>query len=188
MKLIIEYKDILNNNKNDYYSLLLSSIVIQSAASAPNCQSTDVIYPSFLISLEVIKKRLECEKNEYVYDDNNVLQTTKKATRPASSIRTIAAHATSMPSFPRKWASRFPVRSSSCPDWSCRPSTKTAMSRASSRSIRPSPRPSSSKSIQKRTFCRAIRISFTALSRSNGIWSKAFRTQRIRTLTTTNRH
>ncbi len=70
MKLIIEYKDILNNNKNDYYSLLLSSIVIQSAASAPNCQSTDVIYPSFLISLEVIKKRLECEKNEYVYDDN----------------------------------------------------------------------------------------------------------------------
>ena len=70
MKLIIEYKDILKNNKNDYYSILLSSIVILCAASAPNCQSTDVIYPSFLISLEVIKKKLECEKNFFVPDDN----------------------------------------------------------------------------------------------------------------------
>ena len=49
MSLVIEYKDILKNNKNDYYSMLLSSILIQGAATAPNCQSTDVIYPSFLI-------------------------------------------------------------------------------------------------------------------------------------------
>ena len=70
MSLVIEYKDILKNNKNDYYSMLLSSILIHGAASAPNCQSTDVIYPSFLISLEVIKKKLECEKNHYTPDDN----------------------------------------------------------------------------------------------------------------------
>ena len=70
MSLVIEYKDILKNNKNDYYSMLLSSILIQGAATAPNCQSTDVIYPSFLISLEVIKKKLECEKNHYTPDDN----------------------------------------------------------------------------------------------------------------------
>ena len=70
MDLVIEYKEILKNNKNDYYSMLLSSIVIQGAASAPNCQSTDVIYPSVLISLEVTKKRLECEKNHYIPDDN----------------------------------------------------------------------------------------------------------------------
>ena len=70
MNLVTEYKDILKNNKNDYYSILLSSIIIQGAASAPNCQSTEVIYPSFLISLEVIKKKLECEKNHYIPDDN----------------------------------------------------------------------------------------------------------------------
>ena len=70
MNLVIEYKDILKKEKNDYYSMLLSSIIIQGAACAPNCQSTDVIYPSFLISLEVIKKKLECEKNHFVPNDN----------------------------------------------------------------------------------------------------------------------
>ena len=70
MKLVIEYKDILNNNKNDYYSILLSSIIIHCGASAPNCQSTDIIYPSFLISLEVIKKKLECEKNKFTPTDS----------------------------------------------------------------------------------------------------------------------
>ena len=70
MNLVIEYKDILKKEKNDYYSMLLSSIIIQGASCAPNCQSTDVIYPSFLISLEVIKKKLECEKNHFVPNDN----------------------------------------------------------------------------------------------------------------------
>ena len=70
MPLVKEYKDILSNNKNDYYSILLSSIIMHCNSSAPNCQSTDVIYPGFLVSLEVIKKKLECEKNHYVPDDN----------------------------------------------------------------------------------------------------------------------
>ena len=70
MSLIKEYKDILSEKKNDYYSILLSSIIIHCAVCAPNCQSTDVIYPGFLISLEVIKKKLECEKNHLIPDDN----------------------------------------------------------------------------------------------------------------------
>ena len=70
MSLIKEYKDILSQKKNDYYSILLSSIIIHCAFFAPNCQSTDVIYPGFLISLEVIKKKLECEKNHFIPDEN----------------------------------------------------------------------------------------------------------------------
>ena len=70
MHLIKQYKDILNEKKNDYFSIFISSIIIHCASCAPGCQTTEVIYPSFLISLEVIKKRLECEKNELVIDDN----------------------------------------------------------------------------------------------------------------------
>ena len=70
MSLIKEYKDILSEKKNDYYSILLSSIIIHCAVCAPNCQSTEVIYPGFLISLEVIKKKLECEKNHFIPDEN----------------------------------------------------------------------------------------------------------------------
>ena len=70
MHLIKQYKDILNEKKNDYFSIFISSIIIHCASCAPACQTTEVIYPSFLISLEVIKKRLECEKNELVIDDN----------------------------------------------------------------------------------------------------------------------
>ena len=70
MDLIKQYRDILEEKRNDYYSVFISSIIIHCASFAPNCQSTEVIYPSFLISLEVIKKKLECEKNELVIDDN----------------------------------------------------------------------------------------------------------------------
>ena len=70
MDLIKQYKDILTQKRNDYYSVFLSSIIIHCASFAPSCQSTEVIYPSFLISLEVIKKKLECEKNELTPDDN----------------------------------------------------------------------------------------------------------------------
>ena len=70
MELIQQYKKILKEKKNDYFSVFVSSIIINCASSAPACQSTEVIYPSFLISLEVIKKKLECEKNGLIMDDN----------------------------------------------------------------------------------------------------------------------
>ena len=70
MDLIQQYKNILNSNKNDYYSIFLSSIIIHCASFAPGCQNNDIIYPSFLMSLEVIKKKLECEKNDLIFDEN----------------------------------------------------------------------------------------------------------------------
>ena len=70
MKLIEKYKEILSQQKNDYYSIFLSSIIIYCSAYAPSCQSTNVIYPGFIISLEVIKKKLECEKNDLIPDDS----------------------------------------------------------------------------------------------------------------------
>ena len=70
MDLIQQYKNILNGNKNDYYSIFISSIIINCASYAPGCQNNDIIYPSILMSLEVIKKKLECEKNELTIDDN----------------------------------------------------------------------------------------------------------------------
>ena len=70
LDLIKEYKKILKENKNDNYSILLSNIIISCAANAPNCQSTEVLYPAFLISLEIIKKKLEIEKNKLEIDDN----------------------------------------------------------------------------------------------------------------------
>ena len=70
MELIQQYRNILNTKKNDYYSVFISSIIIHCASYAPSCQSTDVIYPSFLISLEVIKKKIEFEKNDLEIDDN----------------------------------------------------------------------------------------------------------------------
>ena len=70
MELIQQYRNILNTKKNDYYSVFISSIIIHCASYAPSCQSTDVIYPSFLISLEVIKKKIEFEKNDLEVDEN----------------------------------------------------------------------------------------------------------------------
>ena len=68
--LIKEYKRILKTYKNDYYSILIASLVMNCAMAAPNCQSTDVMYPAFLIALEIIKKKLEIEKNDLIPDDS----------------------------------------------------------------------------------------------------------------------
>ena len=70
LELIKAYKKLLKTNKNDYYSILISTIIINCAASCPNCQSIEVMYPAFLIALEIIKKKLEIEKNGLEQDDN----------------------------------------------------------------------------------------------------------------------
>ena len=64
MHLIKQYKDILNEKKNDYFSIFISSIIIHCASCAPGCQTTEVIYPSFLISLEVIKASISLTVNK----------------------------------------------------------------------------------------------------------------------------
>ena len=70
LELINQYKKILKSKKNENYSILVSTIIINCAAASPNCQSTEIIYPAFLISLAIIKKKLEIEKNNLEYDDN----------------------------------------------------------------------------------------------------------------------
>ena len=69
-KLIDEYREIIDNNKNDYYSILLSLLVTTLAAAGPNCQSIETIYPAFVIALEIIKRKVECEKNKLQQDDS----------------------------------------------------------------------------------------------------------------------
>ena len=64
LELIKEYKKILKAKKNDYYSILISIIIVNCGANSPNCQTTEVLYPAFLIALEIIKKKLEIEKNQ----------------------------------------------------------------------------------------------------------------------------
>ncbi len=61
-ELISEYKEILNKNKNDYYSIL-ASLAIQQICTNHGI-STEIIYPSFLTALEIIKRKVECEKNK----------------------------------------------------------------------------------------------------------------------------
>jgi hypothetical protein len=47
LELIKGYKKILKKNKNDYYSILISNIVINCAANCPNCMISEIIYPHF---------------------------------------------------------------------------------------------------------------------------------------------
>ena len=70
LDLIKHYKKILKTNKNDYYSILISTLIINCGANSPGCQSTEVIYPAFLIALEIIKKKLEFEKNNLEEDES----------------------------------------------------------------------------------------------------------------------
>ena len=64
LKVVSEYKEIIKNNKNDCYSLFLSSIVLSMAASAHKCTSAEVVYPSFLVGVELVKRKIECIKNK----------------------------------------------------------------------------------------------------------------------------
>ena len=68
LDLINQYRKIIKEKKNDYYSILIASLVVNCILYSPNCQSTEVLYPAFLIGLEIIKKKLECEKNNLPQD------------------------------------------------------------------------------------------------------------------------
>ena len=59
--LVKQYQDIIKNNKNDYYSIFVCLAV--NEISANNSVSNEVIYPTFLTCLEIIKRKVECEKN-----------------------------------------------------------------------------------------------------------------------------
>ena len=59
--LIREYQECIKKNKNDYYSICVCLAAHEIAAE--HNISIEVVYPAFLTSLEIIKRKLECEKN-----------------------------------------------------------------------------------------------------------------------------
>ena len=61
-KSIEKYQDIIKQNKNDYYSIFVS-LAAHEISAAHNI-SIEVIYPSFLTALEIVKRKVECIKNE----------------------------------------------------------------------------------------------------------------------------
>jgi hypothetical protein len=64
LKEVTEYKNIIKNNKNDCYSLFLSNIVLSMASTAPKCLSAEVVYPSYLIGVELVKRKIEFIKKK----------------------------------------------------------------------------------------------------------------------------
>ena len=61
IEIIKKYQDILKDNKNDYYSIFVS--LAAHEISANNSVSNEIIYPTFLTSLEIIKRKVEYTKN-----------------------------------------------------------------------------------------------------------------------------
>ena len=68
--LVEEYRSIIKKNKNDYYSIFaaLSAHEICSMHGV----STEIVYPSFLYSLIIIKRKVECEKNGIAINEDQL--------------------------------------------------------------------------------------------------------------------
>ena len=66
------YKDIIKKNKNDFYSLFLSELVISISRNSNYLSiSPLIIYPSYLTGMDLIKKKIECIKNGVKIDEND---------------------------------------------------------------------------------------------------------------------
>ena len=63
LKQVTEYKEIIKKNKDECYTLFISSLVLSMASGAPKCLLPEIIYPSYLIGVELVKRRIECIKN-----------------------------------------------------------------------------------------------------------------------------
>ena len=69
---INEYKEIIKKNKNDFYTCFLSNMVTSMGGSPQNIINPEVIYPSFLTGVDLVKKKVESYKNDIkIPDDMN---------------------------------------------------------------------------------------------------------------------
>ena len=69
---INEYKKIINQNKNDLYSLFLSDIVTEMGSSAPKSSSPEILVTSFFNGVELVKRKIELKKNNIeIKDEEN---------------------------------------------------------------------------------------------------------------------
>ena len=60
--IVQQYKEIIKKNKNDYYSIFAGLAVHEIGAN--RTISNEVIYPTYLTALEIVKRKVECEKND----------------------------------------------------------------------------------------------------------------------------
>ena len=64
LKVVTEYKEIIKKNKDECYTLFISSLVLSMASGAPKCLLPEIVYPSYLIGVELVKRKIECMKNK----------------------------------------------------------------------------------------------------------------------------
>ena len=73
-KLINEYKKMIKNNTQYFYSLfiggILNVICSESSNSKYNCLSLEILYPAFLTGLEMLKRVVELKKNDLTIPNN----------------------------------------------------------------------------------------------------------------------
>jgi hypothetical protein len=73
-KLINEYKQMIKNNTQYFYSLfiggILNVICPESSNSKYNCLSLKILYPAFLTGLEMLKRVIELKKNDLTIPNN----------------------------------------------------------------------------------------------------------------------
>ena len=72
MKLIDDYKKIIKKNINHYISIFITFIICGVTSTGSN--SDEVIVGAFLNALEIIKRKLECEKNKIVISDKELMK------------------------------------------------------------------------------------------------------------------
>ena len=72
MNLIEEYKKIIKKNVNHYISLFITFII--SGVTSTGSTSNEVIIGAFLNALEIIKRKLECEKNGIILSEKELMK------------------------------------------------------------------------------------------------------------------
>ena len=74
--LVNTYKDILNKYKNDYYDIFICLAAHEISVNHGNF-STEIIYPTFLAGLDIIKRQVEIVKNGIDYFDEDLIYKVK---------------------------------------------------------------------------------------------------------------
>ena len=72
MDLIERYKKIIDKNVNHYISLFITFII--SGVTSTGSTSNEVIIGAFLNALEIIKRKLECEKNNIILSEKELMK------------------------------------------------------------------------------------------------------------------
>ena len=72
MNLVEDYKKIIKKNVNHYISLFITFII--SGVTSTGSTSNEVIIGAFLNALEIIKRKLECEKNNIVLNEKELMK------------------------------------------------------------------------------------------------------------------